>query len=65
MIGRSNVGKSSLINSILNKKNIAKTSKTPGKTQLINHYLVENNFYIVDLPGYGYSKLSKKQSEKI
>ena len=64
-IGRSNVGKSSLINSILNKKNIAKTSKTPGKTQLINHYLVENNFYIVDLPGYGYSKLSKKQSEKI
>jgi GTP-binding protein len=65
MIGRSNVGKSSLINSILNKKNIAKTSKTPGKTQLINHYSVENNFYIVDLPGYGYSRLSKKQSEKI
>ena len=65
MIGRSNVGKSSLINSILNKKNIAKTSKKPGKTQLINHYLVENDFYIVDLPGYGYSKLSKKKSEKI
>ena len=65
IIGRSNVGKSSLINSILNKKNIAKTSKTPGKTQLINHYLVENNFYIVDLPGYGYAKLSKKESEKI
>ena len=65
LIGRSNVGKSSLINSILNKKNIAKTSKKPGKTQLINHYLIENNFYIVDLPGYGYNKLSKKKSEII
>ena len=65
LIGRSNVGKSSLINSILNKKNIAKISKKPGKTQLINHYLVENNFYIVDLPGYGYNKLSKKKSEII
>ena len=65
MIGRSNVGKSSLINSILNRKNIAKTSKKPGKTQLINHYLIENNFYIVDLPGYGYNKLSKKKSEII
>ena len=64
-IGRSNVGKSSLINMITNQKELAKTSSTPGKTQLINHYLVENNFYIVDLPGYGYSKLSKKQSEKI
>lgn len=65
LIGRSNVGKSSLINSILNKKNIAKISKKPGKTQLINHYLIENNFYIVDLPGYGYNKLSKKKSEII
>ena len=65
MIGRSDVGKSSLINSILNKKNIAKTSKKPGKTQLINHYFIENNFYIVDLPGYGYTKLSKKKSEII
>ena len=65
LIGRSNVGKSSLINSILNRKNIAKTSKKPGKTQLINHYLIENNFYIVDLPGYGYNKLSKKKSEII
>ena len=63
LIGRSNVGKSSLINSILNRKNIAKTSKKPGKTQLINHYLIENSFYIVDLPGYGYNKLSKKKSE--
>ena len=65
LIGRSNVGKSSLINSILKKKNIAKTSKKPGKTQLINHFLIENNFYIVDLPGYGYNKLSKKKSEII
>ena len=65
LIGRSNVGKSSLINSILNKKNIAKTSKKPGKTQIINHYLIENNFYIVDLPGYGYNNLSKKKSEII
>ena len=65
LIGRSNVGKSSLINSILNRKNIAKTSKKPGKTQLINHYLIDNNFYIVDLPGYGYNKLSKKKSEII
>ena len=64
-IGRSNVGKSSLINSICNKKNLAKTSSTPGKTQLINHYFIENNFYIVDLPGYGYTKLSKKKSEII
>lgn len=65
MIGRSNVGKSSLINAVLNKKNIAKTSKKPGKTQLINHYIVDNSFYIVDLPGYGYSKLSKLDSKKI
>ena len=65
LIGRSNVGKSSLINSILNRKNIAKTSKKPGKTQLINHYFIENIFYIVDLPGYGYNKLSKKKSEII
>jgi GTP-binding protein len=59
-IGRSNVGKSSLINSIVNKKNLAKTSSTPGKTQLINHYIINNSFYIVDLPGIGYAKTSKK-----
>ena len=58
-IGRSNVGKSSLIN-MLTKTNLAKTSSTPGKTQLINHYLVNNNWFLVDLPGYGYAKTSKK-----
>jgi len=58
-IGRSNVGKSTLINSLVNKKNLAKTSSTPGKTQLINHFLVNNKWYIVDLPGYGYAKTSK------
>lgn len=58
-IGRSNVGKSSLINSICNKKALAKTSSKPGKTQLINHYLINNKWYLVDLPGYGYAKTSK------
>lgn len=58
-IGRSNVGKSSLINMLLQKKDLAKTSATPGKTQLINHFLVNDNVYIVDLPGYGYAKVSK------
>ena len=58
-IGRSNVGKSSLIN-MLTKTSLAKTSSTPGKTQLINHYLVNNNWFLVDLPGYGYAKTSKK-----
>ena len=60
LIGRSNVGKSSLINSILNRKNIAKTSKKPGKTQLINHFKINNSFLFADLPGYGYAKVSKK-----
>lgn len=59
-IGRSNVGKSSLINSILGKKAIAKVSSTPGKTKLINHFLINENWYLVDLPGYGYAKVSKK-----
>ena len=59
-IGRSNVGKSSLLNMILNKKSIAKVSKIPGKTKLINYFLVNNEMYFVDLPGYGYAKLSKK-----
>jgi GTP-binding protein len=58
-IGRSNVGKSSLINMITEKKDLAKTSGRPGKTQLINHFLINNNWYLVDLPGYGYAKASK------
>ena len=58
-IGRSNVGKSSLINAIMNHKDLAKTSQTPGKTQLINHFLVNDDWYLTDLPGYGYAKVSK------
>ena len=64
-IGRSNVGKSSLINSLCNKKSIAKTSSKPGKTLLINHFLINKSFFIVDLPGYGFAKVSKKEKEKI
>src|SRR5580704_5498910 len=60
-IGRSNVGKSSLINMLTGKKKLAKTSATPGKTQLINHFLINNNWYIVDLPGYGFAKVSISQ----
>lgn len=63
-IGRSNVGKSSLINYLTNHKNLAKTSGKPGKTQLINHFIINNNWYLVDLPGYGYAKASKKSREK-
>ena len=59
-IGRSNVGKSSLINMLTNHKNLAKTSGRPGKTQLINHFLINNNWFLVDLPGYGFAKASKK-----
>src|SRR6478735_11080207 len=58
-IGRSNVGKSSLINMLVDRKKLAKTSSTPGKTQTINHFLVNNNWYLVDLPGYGYASVSK------
>ena len=65
LVGRSNVGKSSLINSLLNNKKIAKTSSTPGKTILINHFKINESFYIVDLPGYGYANLSKKIKEDI
>jgi len=63
-IGRSNVGKSSLINSLTNSKKLAKTSGKPGKTQLINHFLINDNFYLADLPGYGYAKVSKKLREE-
>ncbi|MGG5575890.1 ribosome biogenesis GTP-binding protein YihA/YsxC [Myroides sp. C15-4] len=59
-IGRSNVGKSSLINMLTNSKNLAKTSSRPGKTQLINHFKINSNWFLVDLPGYGYAKVSKK-----
>ena len=60
-IGRSNVGKSSLINMLCNKEGLAKTSSTPGKTKIINHFLINNAWYIVDLPGYGYAKISQSQ----
>lgn len=56
-IGRSNVGKSSLINALLNRKNLARTSKTPGRTQLINYFLINDEFFFVDLPGYGFAKV--------
>jgi len=62
--GKSNVGKSSLINSLLRRKKLAKTSSTPGKTQLINYFLVNLNFYFVDLPGYGFAKVPLKEKEK-
>lgn len=58
-IGRSNVGKSSLINALTNRKNLAKTSQTPGKTQLINHFLINEEWFLVDLPGYGFAKTSR------
>lgn len=58
-IGRSNVGKSSLINMLVEKKGLAKTSQTPGKTQLINHFKINDNWYLVDLPGYGYARTSR------
>ncbi|NVK27474.1 MAG: YihA family ribosome biogenesis GTP-binding protein [Flavobacteriia bacterium] len=63
-IGRSNVGKSSLINMLVNRKDLAKTSGRPGKTQLINHFLVNEQWYLVDLPGYGYAKVSKEDRKK-
>ncbi len=63
-IGRSNVGKSSLINMLTNVKGLAKTSVKPGKTQLINHFLINNEWYLVDLPGYGYARTSKTSRER-
>ena len=64
MIGRSNVGKSSFINAITNRKNLARTSNTPGKTRLINFYKINDELIITDLPGYGYAKTSKAEQEK-
>ena len=63
-IGRSNVGKSSLINTLLNNKNLAKISGKPGKTQLINHFIINDKWYIADLPGFGYAKVSKRKREE-
>ena len=64
-IGRSNVGKSSLINMLTNRKGLAMTSSKPGKTQLINHFVINDNWYLVDLPGYGYAQRGKEGREKI
>lgn len=64
MVGRSNVGKSSFINSMINRKNYARTSANPGKTQTINFYLVNDDFYLVDAPGYGFANLSKSKQKK-
>ena len=64
-IGRSNVGKSSLINMLCGNRRLAKTSATPGKTKLINHFLINDNWYLVDLPGYGFAKISKEAREEL
>ena len=64
-IGRSNVGKSSLINMLCNHKDLAKTSATPGKTLLINHFIINNEWYLVDLPGYGFAKRSKSVQKQL
>ena len=64
LVGKSNVGKSSFINTLINRKNFARTSATPGKTQTINFYLVNDSFYLVDAPGYGFAMLSKKKQKK-
>ena len=63
LVGRSNVGKSSTINTLLNRRNFARTSQTPGKTRTINFFLINNEFYFVDLPGYGYAKIAKSEKE--
>lgn len=64
LVGRSNVGKSSFINTVLNRKNIARTSATPGKTQTLNFYIVNDKFYLVDVPGYGYAAVDKDTQKK-
>lgn len=64
-VGRSNVGKSSLINMLLDKKNLAKTSQKPGKTRTINHYTINNQWFMVDLPGYGYAQVSKRDRKQM
>lgn len=64
LVGRSNVGKSSFINCLINRKNFARTSSTPGKTRTLNFYLVNDDFYLVDVPGYGYAKVSKQLKHK-
>ena len=61
LVGKSNVGKSSFVNTMINRKNLARTSNVPGKTRQINFYNIDDKFYFVDLPGYGYSKMSKKE----
>jgi len=62
--GRSNVGKSTLINALLNRRNLAKTSSTPGKTRLINYYIINDNLYFADLPGYGFARISRQTKQK-
>ena len=64
LVGRSNVGKSSTVNTLLNRRNFARTSQTPGKTRTINFYLINEEFFFVDLPGYGYAKVAKTEKEK-
>ena len=64
LVGRSNVGKSSFINTLINRKNLARTSSIPGKTQTLNFYLINKEFYLVDVPGYGFAKVSKKLKNK-
>lgn len=65
LVGKSNVGKSSFINTMINRKRLARTSSEPGKTRQINFYNIDEQFYFVDLPGYGYSKMSKQEQEKV
>ena len=65
LVGKSNVGKSSFINTMINRKKLARTSSEPGKTRQLNFYNIDNSFYFVDLPGYGYSKMSKKEQEQV
>jgi len=65
LVGKSNVGKSSFVNTMINRKNLARTSNTPGKTRQVNFYNIDDTFYFVDLPGYGYNKMSKEEDKKV